>query len=111
MTLYLSEAEVGEILTMDLALEAVDEVFEEAPVVFGTHLARPHHRGAVDFRAVVNPLLVHIVVRCVADDDQMLTATRFEFPREAWPLDEGMVFAAREAPIHHDEMFQEGRAE
>lgn len=27
MTLYLTEAEVGEILTMDLALEAVDEVF------------------------------------------------------------------------------------
>ena len=28
MTLYLSEAEVGEILTMDLALEAVEEVFD-----------------------------------------------------------------------------------
>src|SRR4029077_11533623 len=57
---------------------AILEIREELCILGGIELAGPKNFGAVDFRSVVNPLVVQIVILIVAHHDQVLAGSLCE---------------------------------
>src|SRR6266849_1964261 len=58
---------------------AVLEVSQQPRILLRIEFARPENLGGIDFRPVVNPLVVNVVILVVAHKDEMFAGSVKEF--------------------------------